>query len=52
MKKAPKTLPLGKRRELERAVEILTGSFAAAVSTRQAPRLRDGKILKIILFGS
>jgi predicted nucleotidyltransferase/HEPN domain-containing protein len=52
MKKAKKNLPVGKRRELERAVEILTESFAAAVSTRQAPRLRDGKILKIILFGS
>ena len=52
MKKAKKNLPVGKRRELERAVEILTESFAAAISTRQAPRLRDGKILKIILFGS
>ena len=52
MTKAKKNLPIGKRRELERAVEILTESFATAVSTRQAPRLRDGKILKIILFGS
>jgi HEPN domain-containing protein/predicted nucleotidyltransferase len=52
MTKAKKNLPIGKRRELERSVEILTESFATAVSTRQAPRLRDGKILKIILFGS
>lgn len=52
MKKPLRELPAGKRRELDHAVSILRETFAEAVSTRNAPRLRDGKILKIILFGS
>lgn len=52
MKKQRRRLPAGKRRELEHAVSILRETFAETVSTRRAPRLRDGKILKIILFGS
>lgn|GEM_PF-3795689 len=38
MMKAKRNLPVGKRREHERAVEILTKSFAAAISKRQASR--------------
>ncbi|QBQ47221.1 HEPN domain-containing protein [Brevundimonas naejangsanensis] len=52
MKKQSRKLPASKRRELEHAVSILRETFAATVSTRKAPRLRHGKILKIILFGS
>lgn len=52
MKKPLRKLPAGKRRELDHAVSILRETFAATVATRKAPRLRDGKILKIILFGS
>ena len=52
MKKPLRKLPAGKRRELDHAVAILRETFAATVATRKAPRLRDGKILKIILFGS
>ncbi|MFK0299585.1 HEPN domain-containing protein [Brevundimonas sp. NPDC090276] len=52
MAKALKSIPAVKRRELDRAVEILRESFAEAVSTREAERLKNGRILKIILFGS
>jgi len=52
MKRPLRKLPAGKRRELDHAVSILRDTFAETVSTRKAPRLRDGKILKIILFGS
>lgn len=52
MKRPLRKLPAGKRRELDHAVEILRETFAKTVSTRKAPRLRDGKILKIVLFGS
>ena len=52
MKKPLRELPAGKRRELDHAVAILRETFASTVATRKAPRLRDGKILKIVLFGS
>ena len=52
MKRHLRKLPAGKRRELDHAVAILRETFAQTVATRKAPRLRDGKILKIILFGS
>ena len=52
MKRPLRKLPAGKRRELDHAVSILRETFVETVSTRKAPRLRDGKILKIILFGS
>lgn len=52
MKRPLRKLPAGKRRELDHAVAILRDTFADTLSTRRAPRLRDGKILKIILFGS
>lgn len=45
-------LPEGKRRELEFVVEVIRGGFAASLSHRMADRLRAGKLLKIILFGS
>lgn len=52
MKKPLRSLTPAKRRELDHAVAILREEFAIATSTRKAPRLREGRILKIILFGS
>ncbi len=52
MKKRLDHLPAGKRHELRFVVEVVREGFAAAVAHRTAPRLREGKILKIILFGS
>ena len=52
MKRPLRKLPLAKQRELDAAVEIITDGFAKAISTRRADRLKNGRILKIILFGS
>jgi predicted nucleotidyltransferase/HEPN domain-containing protein len=52
MKRPLRKLPAGKQRELERAVEIIEEGFAQAIKTRRADRLKNGRILKIILFGS
>jgi predicted nucleotidyltransferase len=43
-------LPAAKRAELAHVVAVLREGFA--VAGRQAPRLRDGRLLKIILSGS
>jgi predicted nucleotidyltransferase len=45
-------LPPGKRAELTFVVDVLRESFASEITTRQSPALRDGTILKIVLFGS
>lgn len=45
-------LPAGKRAELAFVVDVLRTAFDEERSTRQSPALRDGAILKIILFGS
>lgn len=45
-------LPAGKRRELTRVVEVIREAFAEAVRDRKAPRFKNGRLLKIILFGS
>ena len=42
----------GKRRELAFVVEVLVEEFKREVSTRASPHLKDGEILKIVLFGS
>lgn len=52
MKRPLRKLPLAKQRELDAAVEIIQEGFAKAVSTRRADRLKNGRILKIVLFGS
>jgi uncharacterized protein len=52
MKRPLRKLPPAKRRELDRAVEIIEEGFAKAKSTRRADRLKNGRILKIILYGS
>jgi predicted nucleotidyltransferase/HEPN domain-containing protein len=45
-------LPEAKRRELELVVDVLREEFAKALRLRTMQRYRDGKLLKIILFGS
>jgi uncharacterized protein len=45
-------LPEAKRRELELVVDVLREEFAIALRLRTVQRFRDGKLLKIILFGS
>lgn len=52
MKSSLDHLPAGKRRELTRVVELIREAFAEAVKDRKAPRFKDGRLLKIILFGS
>ena len=45
-------LPDGKQRELAHVVEIVRAGFARAIAQRTQPRYRNGRLLKIILFGS
>jgi predicted nucleotidyltransferase/HEPN domain-containing protein len=45
-------LPEGKRRELAFVVDVVREGFAQAVAQRTAPRFREGRLVKIILFGS
>lgn len=52
MKKSLDHLPPRKQAELRHVVEVIQDSFAEAISMRQAARLKNGKILKIILYGS
>ncbi|WP_155264117.1 HEPN domain-containing protein [Sphingomonas segetis] len=52
MNTAPDHLPDGKRRELEFVVRVIRDGFAFAVARRTMPKLRGGRLLKIILFGS
>lgn len=52
MKTSLDHLPALKRAELLRVVDVLKASFAEAMSTKRADRLKNGQILKIILYGS
>lgn len=52
MKTSLDHLPAGKRKELDFVVSVLREGFAEALSRRTMPRYRNGKLLKIILFGS
>ena len=45
-------LPEAKRHELAFVVDCLRKGFAFAIARRTMPRLRGGRLLKIILFGS
>lgn len=45
-------LPLAKRQELARIVEILFAEFEDALKGRNAPHRKAARILKIVLFGS
>jgi predicted nucleotidyltransferase/HEPN domain-containing protein len=52
MKSGPDHLPEAKRRELAFVVDLLRKGFAFAIARRTMPKLRGGRLLKIILFGS
>lgn len=52
MNKSLDHLPSLKRAELLRVVDVLKASFAEAMSTKRADRLKNGRILKIVLYGS
>lgn len=52
MKTSLDHLPAGKRKELDLVVSVLREGFAQALSRRTMPRFRNGRLLKIILFGS
>nr|WP_303705550.1 hypothetical protein [Brevundimonas naejangsanensis] len=52
MKTSLDHLPPLKRLELQCGVEVLRQSFAEATATKRADRLKNGRILKIILYGS
>jgi predicted nucleotidyltransferase/HEPN domain-containing protein len=45
-------LPEAKRHELTFVVDVLRKGFAFAIARRTMPKLRGGRLLKIILFGS
>jgi predicted nucleotidyltransferase/HEPN domain-containing protein len=45
-------LPEGKRRELAFVVDEIKNGFAFAIARRTMPKMRGGKLLKTILFGS
>lgn len=45
-------LPEGKVRELAHVVETVRVGFAEAIAHRTQPRYREGKLLKVVLFGS
>ena len=46
------TMPPRKQAELRQVVETVRAAFEEATATRRADRLKHGKILKIILYGS
>jgi uncharacterized protein len=52
MKNSLDHLPEGKRRELAFVVEAIREGFGFAIARRTMPRLRGGRLLKVILFGS
>ena len=52
MSKGLEHLPEGKRHELAFVVDALRKGFAFATERRTMPKLRGGRLLKIILFGS
>lgn len=52
MKTSLDHLPEGKRRELAFVVELIRDGFRFAIERRTMPKLRGGRLLKIILFGS
>lgn len=52
MKSTLDHLPEGKQRELAYVVERVREGFVHATAQRTQPRYRNGKLLKVILFGS
>lgn len=52
MKTSLDHLPAGKRRELAHVVSVIQDEFGKAIANRRADGVKDGRILKIILYGS
>lgn len=52
MKTSLEHLPLGKRRELEHVVGVIKDEFGKAIANRRAEGVKDGRILKVVLYGS
>src|ERR1700679_4148546 len=52
MKTSLDHLPAAKQRELEHIKTVLMGEFETAIAGGTQPWRRNGKILKVILFGS
>ncbi|WP_066684707.1 HEPN domain-containing protein [Sphingomonas sp. CCH18-H6] len=52
MRSEPDHLPERQQRELERVRDILLEEFEKAIAPATKPHKRNGKVLKIILFGS
>jgi predicted nucleotidyltransferase/HEPN domain-containing protein len=52
MKTGTDHLPEGKRRELAFVVDAIRQGFAFGIERRTMPKIRGGRLLKIILFGS
>lgn len=52
MKTSLDHLPAGKRRELDHVIAVLREEFASAIAGRKADGVKDGQILKIVLYGS
>lgn len=52
MKTSLDHLPTGKRRELAHVLDVLKDEFGKAISNRRADGVKDGRILKVILYGS
>lgn len=52
MKTSLDHLPLGKRRELEHVLGVIKDEFGKAIANRRAEGVKDGQILKVILYGS
>lgn len=52
MKTSLEHLPLGKRRELEHVLGVIKDEFRKAIANRRAEGVKDGQILKVILYGS
>lgn len=52
MKTSPDHLPDNKQEELKRILDILRQEFEARINAAQSPARKQGRILKVILFGS
>jgi len=52
MKTSTDHLPEGKGRELAFVVDVIREGFAFAIARRTMPKIRGGRLLKVILFGS
>lgn len=52
MKTSLDHLPMGKRRELAHVLDVVKDEFRKAIANRRSEGVKDGQILKVILYGS